>query len=206
MGPRSRLCRAGIVLPRAGVHEQVPLAHCDHGVALFHRRERLHRTRNCDRDRSARLTDARHALCPVRHPALQHAKGQCRRLIIQSGSISPVDLPTDGSLPDGSFNDDHLGTLDAVRGAVRPISKGPNCSRSPSRAGMTAACAFLTLHRDRRRAGIRPFETIAIRSAIDCPRPLAPLRGPPWEWMGRARKRTSVVPEAIVSTSTLRSC
>ena len=26
-----------------------------------------------------------------------------------------IDLPTDGSLPDGAFNDDHLGTLDAVR-------------------------------------------------------------------------------------------
>jgi hypothetical protein len=35
-----------------------------------------------------------------------------------------IDLPTDGSLPDGAFNDDHLGTLDAVRGAVHPISKG----------------------------------------------------------------------------------
>ena len=32
-------------------------------------------------------------------------------------------LATDGSLPDGAFNDDHLGTLDAVRGAVHPISK-----------------------------------------------------------------------------------
>jgi hypothetical protein len=37
---------------------------------------------------------------------------------------SMIDLPTDGSLPDGAFNDDHLGTLDAVRGAVHPISKG----------------------------------------------------------------------------------
>src|SRR5208282_3456359 len=37
---------------------------------------------------------------------------------------SMIDLPTDGSLPDGAFNDDHLGTLDAVRGAVHPISNG----------------------------------------------------------------------------------
>jgi hypothetical protein len=37
-----------------------------------------------------------------------------------------IDLPTDGSLPDGAFNDDHLGTLDAVRGAVHPIRKGSN--------------------------------------------------------------------------------
>src|SRR4029077_5213911 len=43
--------------------------------------------------------------------------------------VSMIDLPTDGSLPDGAFNDDHLGTLDAVRGAVHPISKG---SRSRS--------------------------------------------------------------------------
>jgi hypothetical protein len=35
-----------------------------------------------------------------------------------------IDLPTDGSLPDGACNDDHLGTLDAVRGAVHPISNG----------------------------------------------------------------------------------
>ena len=34
-----------------------------------------------------------------------------------------IDLPTDGSLPDGALNDNHLGTLDAVRGAVHPISK-----------------------------------------------------------------------------------
>src|SRR5208283_3213605 len=40
--------------------------------------------------------------------------------------VSMIDLPTDGSLPDGAFNDDHLGTLDAVRGAVHPISKGSN--------------------------------------------------------------------------------
>jgi hypothetical protein len=39
-----------------------------------------------------------------------------------------IDLPTDGSLPDGAFNDDHLGTLDAVRGAVHPISKGSTCA------------------------------------------------------------------------------
>src|SRR5271165_4369893 len=32
---------------------------------------------------------------------------------------------------DGAFNDDHLGTLDAVRGAVHPISKGMNVTRSP---------------------------------------------------------------------------
>src|SRR5271166_2756637 len=38
--------------------------------------------------------------------------------------VSIIDLPTAGSLPDGAFNDDHLGTLDAVRGAVHPISKG----------------------------------------------------------------------------------
>src|SRR5271157_2627529 len=38
--------------------------------------------------------------------------------------VSIIDLPTDGSLPDGAFNDDHLGTLDAVRGAVHPISRG----------------------------------------------------------------------------------
>ncbi|HTR13458.1 MAG TPA: hypothetical protein VMI72_09465, partial [Roseiarcus sp.] len=38
--------------------------------------------------------------------------------------VSMIDLPTDGSLPDGAFNDDHLGPLDAVRGAVHPISKG----------------------------------------------------------------------------------
>src|SRR5208283_5281438 len=38
--------------------------------------------------------------------------------------VSMIDLPTDGSLPDGALNDDHLGTLDAVRGAVHPISKG----------------------------------------------------------------------------------
>jgi hypothetical protein len=38
--------------------------------------------------------------------------------------VSMIDLPTDGSLPDGAFNDDHRGTLDAVRGAVHPISKG----------------------------------------------------------------------------------
>src|SRR5208283_5395093 len=32
--------------------------------------------------------------------------------------VSMIDLPTDGSLPDGAFNDDHRGMLDAVRGAV----------------------------------------------------------------------------------------
>src|SRR5271166_2294283 len=37
---------------------------------------------------------------------------------------SMIDLPTDGSLPDGVRNDDHLGTLDAVQGAVHPISNG----------------------------------------------------------------------------------
>src|SRR5271166_703500 len=31
--------------------------------------------------------------------------------------VSMIDLPTDGSLPDGALNDDHLGTLDAVRRA-----------------------------------------------------------------------------------------
>jgi len=38
--------------------------------------------------------------------------------------VSMIDLPTDGSLPEGAFNNDHLGTLDAVRGAVHPISEG----------------------------------------------------------------------------------
>src|SRR5271166_5575847 len=43
--------------------------------------------------------------------------------------VSMIDLPTDGSLPDGACNDDHLGTLDAVRGAVHPISKCPSSTR-----------------------------------------------------------------------------
>ena len=43
-----------------------------------------------------------------------------------------IDLRTDGSLPDGAFNDDHRGTLDAVRGAVHPISNGPDMTRSLS--------------------------------------------------------------------------
>ncbi len=34
-----------------------------------------------------------------------------------------IDLPMDGLLPDGAFNNHHLGTLDAVRGAVHLISK-----------------------------------------------------------------------------------
>src|SRR5208283_885164 len=43
--------------------------------------------------------------------------------------VSMIDLPTDGSLPDGALNDDHLGTLDAVRGGRgrdgrRPVVKG----------------------------------------------------------------------------------
>jgi hypothetical protein len=54
-----------------------------------------------------------------------------------------IDLPTDGSLPDGAFNDDHLGTLDAVRGAVHPISKGLYLIRSHSHRGSTAICAKL---------------------------------------------------------------
>ncbi|HTR13416.1 MAG TPA: hypothetical protein VMI72_09220, partial [Roseiarcus sp.] len=53
--------------------------------------------------------------------------------------VSMIDLPTDGSLPDGAFNDDHLGPLDAVRGAVHPISKGPiPALRGPIRAGRQA--------------------------------------------------------------------
>src|SRR5271156_4173999 len=53
--------------------------------------------------------------------------------------VSMIDLPTDGSLPDGALNDDHLGTLDAVRGAVHPISKGSEAEIQtgtlPNRAG-----------------------------------------------------------------------
>src|SRR5271165_114369 len=45
--------------------------------------------------------------------------------------VSMIDLPTDGSLPDGAFNDGHLGTLDAVRGAVHPISKGSKAEIQP---------------------------------------------------------------------------
>ena len=45
--------------------------------------------------------------------------------------VSMIDLPTDGSLPDGALNDDHLGTLDAVRGAVHPISKGSIVLKNP---------------------------------------------------------------------------
>jgi len=58
--------------------------------------------------------------------------------------VSMIDLPTDGSLPDGAFNDDHLGTLDAVRGAVHPISKGSDMSRSQSRRSRTGICAVPT--------------------------------------------------------------
>ena len=53
--PRSCLCRAGIVLLGSGVRQQVPLAHRDHGVALLHRGEHLHRSWNCNRDRQAYL-------------------------------------------------------------------------------------------------------------------------------------------------------
>jgi hypothetical protein len=35
-------------------------------------------------------------------------------------------------------------------------------TRSPHRLAMTAICAFLPLYRDRRRAGIRPFETFRL--------------------------------------------
>ena len=45
------------------------------------------------------------------------------------------------SLPDSAFNDDHLGTLDAVRGAVHPINKGPDRSRSSGRLPPAAPCA-----------------------------------------------------------------
>src|SRR5208283_1846478 len=38
--------------------------------------------------------------------------------------VSMIDLPMDCLLPDGAFNNHHLGTLDAVRGAVHLISKG----------------------------------------------------------------------------------
>jgi hypothetical protein len=36
-------------------------------------------------------------------------------------------------------------------------------THSPRRLGMTGICAFLPLHRDRRRAGIRAFDTIERR-------------------------------------------
>src|SRR5208337_1576681 len=54
--------------------------------------------------------------------------------------VSMIDLPTDGSLPDGVFNDDHRGTLDAVRGAVHPISKGVKESWTGYKAHIDVAC------------------------------------------------------------------
>jgi hypothetical protein len=49
-----------------------------------------------------------------------------------------IDLLTDGSLPDGAFNDDHLGTLDAVQGAVHPISNGHISVSAPGEAASAA--------------------------------------------------------------------
>src|SRR5271165_6406211 len=85
--------------------------------------------------------------------------------------VSMIDLPTDGSLPDGACNDDHLGTLDAVRGAVHPISKGVNWSRSRRHRRSTAPCAFLPF-----RAGAkRLIWTSSPSLATDCPRRRAPI-------------------------------
>src|SRR5271165_701118 len=76
--------------------------------------------------------------------------------------VSMIDLPTDGSLPDGAFNDDHLGTLDAVRGAVHPISKGSDLTRSPSCRRTPAICALRTAGAD----VLLPFKIASMDASI----------------------------------------
>src|SRR5271166_521589 len=71
--------------------------------------------------------------------------------------VSMIDLPTDGSLPDGAFNDDHLGTLDAVRGAVHPIRKQSDITRSRNHSARPAFVQVVgRRHHERRRLLRRP--------------------------------------------------
>src|SRR5208283_6065059 len=89
--------------------------------------------------------------------------------------VSMIDLPTDGSLPDGALNDDHLGTLDAARGAVHPISNGSRaviggrreeCLRRADSAppgvasGRTGVHAIAVIRFRARNRLYRPFRTL----------------------------------------------
>src|SRR5271166_2796585 len=53
-----------------------------------------------------------------------------------------IDLPMDGLLPDGASNNHHLGTLDAVRGAVHLISKGADMARPQVLSRTPVHCAL----------------------------------------------------------------
>ena len=56
--------------------------------------------------------------------------------------VSMIDLPTDGSLPDGAFNDDHLGTLMPF-GAVAVGTAIAGHPPHRSRCGATAPGSYL---------------------------------------------------------------
>src|SRR5271165_2905537 len=93
-----------------------------------------------------------------------------------------IDLPMDGLLPDGAFNNHHLGTLDAVRGAVHLISNGSDMTRSRRRLRTPASCAKkssrVVFERRSSRLGGRSnrlwssFEAASERRRSDACRPL----------------------------------